>query len=69
MSPEQSRMVGLSSTRVTCNSLYAFQWRVNSLMTSLGEAEAGKKIEERWQMQRKEQIEGFVSGVSDPFFC
>ncbi|KAF1790219.1 hypothetical protein GQ600_25576 [Phytophthora cactorum] len=69
MSPEQSRMVGLSSTRVTSNSLYAFQWRVNSLMTSLGEAEAGKKREERWQKQRKEQIEGFVSGVSDPFFC
>ncbi|KAG2772277.1 hypothetical protein Pcac1_g8123 [Phytophthora cactorum] len=58
----------LSSTRVTNNSLYAFQWRVNSLMASLGEApEAEKKREERWHEQRKDQIEGFVTGVSDTF--
>ncbi|KAG3044586.1 hypothetical protein PC121_g21811, partial [Phytophthora cactorum] len=66
MSPEQARIMRLSSTRVTNNSLYAFQWRVNSLMASLGEApEAEKKREERWHEQRKDQIEGFVTGVSD----
>ncbi|RAW31240.1 hypothetical protein PC110_g12403 [Phytophthora cactorum] len=68
MSPEQARMMHLTSTRVTSNSLYAFQWRVNSLMASLGEApEAEKKREERWHEQRKDQIEGFVTGVSDTF--
>ncbi|KAF1784152.1 Protein kinase-like domain [Phytophthora cactorum] len=68
MSPEQARIMRLSSTRVTNNSLYAFQWRVNSLMASLGEApEAEKKREERWHEQRKDQIEGFVTGVSDTF--
>ncbi|KAG6947289.1 hypothetical protein JG687_00016191, partial [Phytophthora cactorum] len=43
MSPEQARIMRLSSTRVTNNSLYAFQWRVNSLMASLGEAPEAEK--------------------------
>ncbi|KAG6949706.1 hypothetical protein JG687_00014684, partial [Phytophthora cactorum] len=43
MSPEQARMMHLTSTRVTSNSLYAFQWRVNSLMASLGEAPEAEK--------------------------
>ncbi|KAF1790226.1 hypothetical protein GQ600_25583 [Phytophthora cactorum] len=57
MLPEQARIM----RRATSNCLYAFQWRVNSFLASLGPpAEAGKKREERWQEQRCEQIEGFV---------
>ncbi|ETP42312.1 serine/threonine protein kinase, partial [Phytophthora nicotianae P10297] len=67
MSPEQARIMRLSSTRLTNNSLYAFEWRVNSLMAALGEANAGKKREELWQKQRCEQVEGFVSGLFDIF--
>ncbi|KAE8978483.1 hypothetical protein PF011_g23222 [Phytophthora fragariae] len=68
ISPEQAQMMQLSSTRVTTNSLYAFQWRIQSLMASLGEmGEVATEGEGRWQQQRNEQIEQFMSGVSDTF--
>ncbi|KAE9015488.1 hypothetical protein PR001_g14896 [Phytophthora rubi] len=68
ISPEQARVMRLSSTRATTNSLYAFQWRIQSLMTSLGKTEKVEtETETRWQQQRNEQIEQFISGVSDTF--
>ncbi|ETP27784.1 serine/threonine protein kinase [Phytophthora nicotianae P10297] len=66
ISPEQTRMMRLSSTSVTNNSLYALQWRVNSLVASLGEAEEAQMTREvQWQEQRCEQTDNFVSGISD----
>ncbi|KAE8978528.1 hypothetical protein PF011_g23202 [Phytophthora fragariae] len=68
ISPEQAYVLQLSSTRVTTTSLYAFQWRIQSLMASLGETgEAATEAEGRWQQQRNEQIKQFISGVSDTF--
>ncbi|KAE9352604.1 hypothetical protein PF008_g5387 [Phytophthora fragariae] len=68
MSPEQARLMQLSSSRVTNTSVYAFQWRIQSLMASLGETgEVATEGETRWQQQRHEQIEQFMSGVSDTF--
>ncbi|KAE9216492.1 hypothetical protein PF004_g14433 [Phytophthora fragariae] len=68
ISPEQARLMQLSSTCATINSLYAFQWRIQSLMASLGEmGEVATEGEARWQQQRNEQIEQFISGVSDTF--
>lgn len=34
MSPEEARIMRLSSTRATTNSFFAFQWRIQSLMSS-----------------------------------
>ncbi|KAG3108155.1 hypothetical protein PI125_g12082 [Phytophthora idaei] len=65
MSPEQVQMMHLTSTRVTSNSLYAFEWRVNSLLASLGKA--AEPGEERRRQQRREQVDSFVSGLSDTF--
>ncbi|KAE9097870.1 hypothetical protein PF006_g23482 [Phytophthora fragariae] len=44
------------------------EWRIQSLMASLGEmGEAATEAEGRWQQQRNEQIKQFISGVSDTF--
>ncbi|KAE9128259.1 hypothetical protein PF006_g16322 [Phytophthora fragariae] len=69
MSPEHARMMRLSSTRATATSLYAFQWRIESLMASLGLNDHDDSTERhaRWQEERSEQIELFVLGVSDTF--
>ncbi|KAL4116315.1 hypothetical protein PRIC2_013312 [Phytophthora ramorum] len=68
LSPEQAQLLRLSSTRATTTSLYALHWRINALLASLGEgADAAKERQARWQQQRSDQIEWFVSGVSDTF--
>ncbi|KAH7474256.1 Serine/threonine-protein kinase TNNI3K [Phytophthora ramorum] len=68
LSPEQAQLMRLSSTRATTTSLYALHWRINALLASLGEgADAAKERQARWQQQRSDQIEWFVSGVSDTF--
>ncbi|KAL4144874.1 hypothetical protein PRNP1_013999 [Phytophthora ramorum] len=68
LSPEQAQLMRLSSTRATTTSLYALHWRINALLASLGEgADAAKERQARWQQQRSDQMEWFVSGVSDTF--
>ncbi|KUF82827.1 hypothetical protein AM587_10011823 [Phytophthora nicotianae] len=68
ISPEQARIMRLSSTRATSNSEYAFQWRVKSLMASLGgTVETVETKEKRCPDQRYEQREGFISCISDTF--
>ncbi|KAJ8576501.1 hypothetical protein ON010_g2709 [Phytophthora cinnamomi] len=67
MPPEQARILRLSSTRATTNSVYAFEWRIKSLVTSLGLTTSEKETQAQRLQQRKEQIEFFVSGASDIF--
>ncbi|GMF39643.1 unnamed protein product [Phytophthora fragariaefolia] len=64
MSPDQARIMRLSSTRSPTSSLYAFQWRINSLLATLGIIEITKLGAGR-EKQRCEQTSLFVSGVSD----
>ncbi|KAL4163350.1 hypothetical protein KRP22_014929 [Phytophthora ramorum] len=68
MSPEQARIMRLASTSGTTNSLYALHWRIESLKASLGKTSVhgAKGRELRWQQQRSEQSELFISGVADP---
>lgn len=68
MSPEQARIMRLSSTRATNSSMYAFQWRLKSLLGLLGDsAGLSAETEARWQQQRSDQTSFFVSGLSDTF--
>ncbi|KAJ8566561.1 hypothetical protein ON010_g6561 [Phytophthora cinnamomi] len=69
LSPEQARMMRLSSTRATATSSYAFQWRMESLMASLGLQDPGDSTEReaRWKQRQGGHTERFVSGVSDTF--
>ncbi|GMF21228.1 unnamed protein product [Phytophthora fragariaefolia] len=67
MSPKQMLCMRLSSTRATTNSLYAFQWRMQSLVESLEGMELfPMETEAQWKQERTEQTL-FVSGVSDIF--
>ncbi|KAL4086083.1 hypothetical protein PRIC1_014705 [Phytophthora ramorum] len=68
MSPEQARIRRLFQASGTTNSVYALHWRIESLKASLGKtSEHGAKGRElRWQQQRSEQSELFISGVADP---
>ncbi|GMF29994.1 unnamed protein product [Phytophthora fragariaefolia] len=66
MSPDQARMMRLSSTRATTNSLYALQWRIKSLLASLGVSlNVMTKPEAGREKQRTEMASFFASGVSD----
>ncbi|KAJ8525056.1 hypothetical protein ON010_g16059 [Phytophthora cinnamomi] len=69
MSPEQASIARLSSTRATTTSLELFYSRIELMMTVLGEsADTTTVRKDRWQQQRREQIELFVSGVEDTSF-
>ncbi|GMF59725.1 unnamed protein product [Phytophthora fragariaefolia] len=64
MSPDQAQIMQLSSTRAPTSSLYAFQWRIDSLLASLGvieitDLEAGRGNE------RIKSASFFASGVAD----
>ncbi|OWY99572.1 Serine/threonine protein kinase [Phytophthora megakarya] len=64
MSPEQARIVRLSSTRATTTSFYALRWRIESLLKILkGSTHNTNEIQERWS----DQIMFFVSGMSDTY--
>ncbi|KAE9040617.1 hypothetical protein PR001_g6979 [Phytophthora rubi] len=68
MSPEQVVVMRLSSTRATTNSYYAIQWRIESLMASLGlrdSVDAPTGADVQWQQHQNEQMSFFVAGVSD----
>ncbi|GMF38971.1 unnamed protein product [Phytophthora fragariaefolia] len=68
MSSEQAQMMRLSSTRATTGSLYAFRWRVKSLLASLGvSANLARNTDVSLQQQQSKQIELFISGVADTF--
>ncbi|GMF13583.1 unnamed protein product [Phytophthora lilii] len=68
MSSEQIRIMQLSSSCATINSVQAFQWRMRSVLACLGESESAlRKREVRWQQQRSTQIELFVLAVSDTY--
>ncbi|EGZ20744.1 hypothetical protein PHYSODRAFT_497198, partial [Phytophthora sojae] len=46
--------------------MYALQWRIKSLLASLGDSPGlSAETEARWQQQCSDQISFFVSGVSD----
>ncbi|GMF57656.1 unnamed protein product [Phytophthora fragariaefolia] len=64
MTPEETRLLRLTSTSVTTTSLYSFSWRVDALLTSLGESVSEEKVAS-WQQQRREEAAAFVSGISD----
>ncbi|KAE9095128.1 hypothetical protein PF010_g16829 [Phytophthora fragariae] len=68
MSPEQVVVMRLSSTRVTTNSYYAIQWRIESLVVSLGlkdSVDATTGTDMQWKQHQNEQMNFFVAGVSD----
>ncbi|GMF13584.1 unnamed protein product [Phytophthora lilii] len=68
MPSERIRIIRLSSTRATTNSFYSFQWRIESILKTLGgSANTVKERKLQWEKQRSEQIELFVSGVADTY--
>ncbi|POM71259.1 Serine/threonine protein Kinase [Phytophthora palmivora] len=68
MSPEEARIVRLSSSRATTTSFYALHWRIESLLKTLqGSTDTLTWRNEQWQQQRDDQTKCFVSGVSDMY--
>ncbi|KAJ8558854.1 hypothetical protein ON010_g8596 [Phytophthora cinnamomi] len=49
MPPEEAEVMRLSSTRATSNSYYSIQWRIESLMASLGLKDPVDATAPRWQ--------------------
>ncbi|POM77479.1 Serine/threonine protein Kinase [Phytophthora palmivora] len=68
MSPEEARIVRLSSSRATTTSFYAMHWRIEVLLKTLqGSTDTLTWRNEQWQQQRDDQTKLFVSGVSDAY--
>ncbi|KAE9067069.1 hypothetical protein PF010_g27611, partial [Phytophthora fragariae] len=69
MSPEQASIMRLWSTRSTTASMNAIHLCIESLLTLLDDSADSTNVkQDRWQQQRSEQIELFVSGVEDTSF-
>ncbi|KAL4086200.1 hypothetical protein PRIC1_014331 [Phytophthora ramorum] len=64
MTPEQARMLRLTSARATTTSIYSFNWRFSALLKGMGES-TSEETKTSWQQQHRDQAAAFVSGVTD----
>ncbi|GMF53671.1 unnamed protein product [Phytophthora fragariaefolia] len=67
MTPEETRLLRLTSTRITTTSLYSFRWRVDTLLASLGES-VSEERETSLRQQHRDEADAFVAGITDIYF-